>query len=141
MSDHAKPTFIAKCLCGDLSFSSRRAPVVQLCCHCRDCRNATSDDFSVIAFFAVHHVDIVGETGEKQYVSDSGAYTSREFCVNCETFMFDRSNRFESLVGVFANRLMPPTTDPITAHVWTRSKLAHVELPKDAQCFEKGLPT
>jgi len=60
--------------------------------------------------------------------------------VNCETLMFDRSNGFESLVGVFANRPMLPVTDPIRVHMWTRSKLAHVELPQDAQRFEKGLP-
>jgi len=60
MNDSTKPVFIDKCQCGDLRFTSRRALVVQLCCHCQDCREATSDEFSVIAFFPVHHVEIVG---------------------------------------------------------------------------------
>ncbi len=33
----------AACKCGNVSFESIKPPIIQLCCHCSDCRDASNE--------------------------------------------------------------------------------------------------
>lgn len=125
----------ATCECGEVCFTSNERPVVQLVCHCSDCRQATGRAFAEIVFFISEHVEISGSLSVDTFRADSGSETTRESCTVCGSLMFDRSQGFPTLVGVMAERMDEPFEFEAGAHVWTKSKRADVEIPKDALHF------
>lgn len=113
----------AKCLCGLVRFESAAAPVVQLVCHCSDCRQATGNEYSTLAFFESATVAIQGECAERAFQANSGAATKRLSCKACDTLMFDRSEGFPTLVGVFVERIEAPFVPEPACQLWTNSRV------------------
>lgn len=118
----------AVCKCGKLRFSSGQAPVLQLICHCQDCRDATGHDASSIAFFKKDAVDVAGETIAKTFTSARGNQTMRVACAECDTVLIDKSDAFPTLIGVITDHIAPPFQAAPSCHVWTRSRLPHVRI-------------
>ncbi len=129
----------AQCDCGKVTFVAKEEPLLQLTCHCADCRQATSNDFSTIAFFKLKSSEISGSLLVNQFTTDAGTETKRERCAHCETVMFDRSEGFPSLVGVMASRIKAPFEELPTCHVWVSSKLAQVSIPENVKQYEQGI--
>lgn len=132
--------YVGSCQCGEVRFKCTAAPVVHLCCHCSDCRQATGNPASNIAFFVEAFVERRGELDIAHFKAESGSETMRESCANCHTVMFDKSAGFSALIGVFTAQIETPYLDAPSLHVWTSSKLSNVEIPADIKAFEKGLP-
>ena len=118
----------ASCECGELQVTCAEAPVVEMVCHCADCRDATGRDYSVTAFFRSSAVRIEGRTRSSTYVSAAGNSTTREACVKCDAMMLDKSSGFTKLTGVFANRILAPFAPEPSLHMWTRSRVEGVEV-------------
>lgn len=112
---------------------------MQLICHCQDCRDATGDDYSTTAFFKTDACQISGDTVDTTFVTDEGTTTTRQACGKCGCFLFDRSERFRQLVGVFANRLASPFVVTPQGHIWTSSRLPHVTTDPDLPEYPKGI--
>ena len=129
----------ASCKCGFVTFKSTENPVIQLCCHCSDCREATGDPYTEIAFFKEKFVEFNGRLESKGYVSGLGNQTKREFCPTCREIMFDRSSGFPGLVGVLINKIESPFVSSINAHVWVKSKLSDVQVPSGAKEYQEGI--
>lgn len=132
--------YVGSCQCGNVQVKCTAAPVVHLCCHCGDCRQATGAPASNIAFFLKKSVELSGEVSSDHFSAVSGNDTMREKCVNCGTMMFDKSAGFSALIGVFSAQIETPNLDAPSLHVWTSSKLSNVEIPSSVNTFEKGLP-
>ncbi|TQV85668.1 GFA family protein [Exilibacterium tricleocarpae] len=129
----------ASCGCGKIRFESSKKPMIQLCCHCADCRHASQKDYSTIAFFKVNSVQIVGQATEHRYVSDAGNQTARLACADCGVLMFDKSEGFPGLIGVMADRINAPFAVQPQYHVWVASKLSGVVIPEGSTVYEKGI--
>ncbi|MFK7801993.1 MAG: GFA family protein [Anaerolineae bacterium] len=127
----------ASCSCGKVTFQSAEPPIIQMTCHCADCRSATGNDYSNIAFFRTKVADISGKVAPHQFVANSGNNTQREACPDCGTVMFDKSDGFPMLVGVFAQQIEPPFEFNAAAHVWVKSKLPHIEISGPTQFSEE----
>ncbi len=130
---------LAQCRCGEVTFTSSAEPVMQLSCHCTDCREATQNDFSNIAFFKMNATEVAGELIPKNYVSDAGNKTQRDACASCGTFMFDTSEGFPGLMGVFSQQIEAPFVSAPQCHVWVQSKLPQTQLSAKRVQYEKGL--
>ena len=91
---------VATCKCGQLKFEVESDPVLELVCHCRDCQDALQADFANIAFFKMGETQVAGEFAEKIYLAKSGNETCRQYCGECDTVMFDRSEGFPNFLGV-----------------------------------------
>lgn len=130
---------VAECACGQVRFQASQAPVLQLCCHCTDCRDATGDDFSLLAFFTTSVTVVAGQTSARIYVAGSGSETERLACAECGTVMFDKSARFPDLIGVFSRQIEPPFAAVATQHMWVESKLATTILPEGVVLHQRGL--
>jgi len=131
----------AACKCGQLTFQADAAPVVQLTCHCTDCRAVTGNDYSSIAFFKSKSAQHSGARQSHEFVAKSGNKTIRETCTHCATTVFDKSDGFPGLIGVFIDRIQPPFIPNINCHVWVKSKLPAVELPSNLPCYDEGIPS
>lgn len=129
---------IASCSCSQVTFKSAGKPVIQLCCHCKDCRDSLKTDYAEIAFFAIDTVEVKGTLSRKTYVADSGKQTARESCSDCGEVMFDRSEGFPNLLGVMSDRIQAPFESKPAFHVWTSSKLPEVKIPTGIPQYEKG---
>jgi hypothetical protein len=90
----------ARCECGALTLDIKDTPVVQLVCHCSDCRA-----FSGMPYTEAHYS-----------------------CPLCETPLFVKVAALNGAWAVVASRLLPFTFEP-NAHVWTSQKGDDVTIP------------
>lgn len=130
---------VGSCQCGQLSFASDSNPVLELVCHCVDCQDALQADFATIAFFKLSECKVEGELAEKIYLSDSDNETCRQYCDDCDTVMFDRSEGFPHLIGVMAKQLQPPFEAKPSCHVFLRDKKAEIDIPEGVKQYEAGI--
>lgn len=129
----------ASCDCGQLKFEAHSAPVLELVCHCRDCQDALSADYANIAFFKMEETSVEGELAEKIYLAESGNETCRQYCVQCDRVMFDRSEGFPNLLGVNVSQLQSPYESNPTCHVFVRDKKEGVAIPEGVKQYELGI--
>lgn len=129
----------ASCQCGELKFEAESDPVLELVCHCRDCQDALQADFANIAFFKMGESQVEGELAEKIYLAETGNETCRQYCVQCDTVMFDRSEGFPDLLGVMVSQLRQPFVSRPACHVFVRDKNADVEIPEGMKQYDSGI--
>ncbi len=134
-----RPEVFANCECGALSFKSSEQPLFQICCHCSDCRAATQNDFSTIAFFKSKRGQIEGNIHSKFYVADSGSTTQREACGTCGSMMFDKSAGYPGLIGVFNEYIQAPFKAKVNSHIWVKSKTDSTIISQEDITYEEGI--
>jgi hypothetical protein len=133
------PIVTARCSCGNFQFRSARAPILQLTCHCRQCRQVSGTASTNFAFFKLAEAELEGQTTVHSFVADSGCKTVRETCASCGEPLLDRTEGFPKIVGIVAERIQPPYRFEARCHVWVRSKSAEVTIPEGAISFLRGM--
>ena len=133
-------TWSARCRCGSLHLSCNSPPVLQLVCHCTDCREVSGAPFSNFVFFRSRDAQVSGEALRREFVADSGDATVRECCAQCGDMLVDRTAGFPKVVGVVAERLEPPFDFTPNHHVWTDSKVPGAEIPPGVPAYPRGAP-
>lgn len=129
----------AACACGALQFRSSTPPVMQVICHCADCRVATGRPFCETAFFRQGPDAITGPQTAIPFVAASGASTERVACSQCRTIMFDTSERFPDIIGVIAETIAPPFVAEPACHMWVSSKAAAADIRDGLPQHAEGL--
>ena len=129
----------ARCTCGAFQFRSKRAPILQLSCHCGQCRAVSKAAFSNFAFFKRAECEMAGATAVQAFVADSGVQTYRESCAQCGEMVVDRTDGFPQIVGVVAERIQPPYAFQPRCHVWLDSRIAEVDLPPGVPGHARGM--
>jgi len=90
-----------RCLCGQITFTIKSAPVSWQICHCRECQRAQGSAFACNA--PVAEADVCFVSGEhllKHYESSPGKV--RAFCAECGSPVF---SQHQSLPGVLRMRI------------------------------------
>ncbi|WP_390590758.1 GFA family protein [Simiduia litorea] len=121
----------ATCACGALRLDIKGRPVVQLVCHCTDCRAFSGQPYTEAAFFQAAHCQIHGQTEAMTLNGGSGFPKIHHSCARCKTPLFVTVGALNGACAVPAYRLSPFQFKP-QAHIWTREKLDTVSLPTDA---------
>jgi len=129
----------AKCSCGQVGFKSTANPIIQLCCHCSDCRDALGREYATIAFFKESSTEVFGYLEEKVYTAASGNRTVRVVCSGCGTVMFDKSEGFPKLIGVMAQQINAPFEAEPACHVWVKNKLPGVSISAEMKQYQQGI--
>lgn len=133
-------SWAAHCSCGALRVQLASPPVLQLVCHCTDCRAVAGTPFSQFVFFRARDAQVSGEVVRREFVADSGHATVRECCTQCGDMLVDRTAGFPKVIGVVAERLDAPFTFEPQHHVWTDSKLPGVEIPAGVKAYPRAAP-
>lgn len=128
----------AHCRCGGFRFESSSAPILQLVCHCAQCRSVSGLPFTRFVFFKVRDTQTSGAMRAVEFTADSGARTVREVCATCGEMLIDRTDGFPKVVGVVVDRFDPPIDFKPAHHVWAESRAPGTELPADVPVFERG---
>lgn len=126
MSGNAKAT--AQCECGKCSLEITTPPVVQLVCHCADCRALTGMPYTEGVFFTASGCTVQGPTKSQTMKGGSGYDKTYYSCSKCGTSLYATVNALNGAWAVLANRL---TTFEFKAqaHVWTSEKAEGVTIP------------
>src|SRR5882724_10702318 len=95
----------AICECGQLSVMIYSAPVLQLVCHCADCRSVVGRPFTDIAFFAPTACEFHGSSQSIAMKGGSGQGKTYFSCKVCGTCLYATVGLLNGAVGVVADRL------------------------------------
>jgi hypothetical protein len=115
------------CLCGQVRYEARGAPVNVRACHCRLCQRATGQPFYARVLFRAEDLDVTGDYGRYP----SSEHLDRGFCRTCGTTLFSIRHA-AGLMSVALASLDEPDAFRPEEHIWLCSKLAWV-------CVEEGV--
>ncbi len=126
------------CLCRALRYKLTADPLIVHACHCRDCQRVTGSAFVINIWIESRFVES-GPAAPKSFMLSGGSGKAHEifFCESCGTYLWSRYHitRSECLF-VRAGTLDNPEAVKPDIHMFTRSKLPWLELPKDVPTFE-----
>lgn len=117
----------AQCACGALRFSSSSPAILQLVCHCAQCRQVSGQPYTRFSFFKVRDTTVEGAVRTVEFVSDAGHRTVRECCAACGQMVIDRTEGYPKIVGVVHDTLQPAEPFQPAHQVWTAARAPGVE--------------
>ncbi len=132
------PVVRAHCRCGAFRFESSSAPILQLVCHCTQCREVSGQPFTRFSFFKVRDTQTSGAHRTMAFTADSGSATVREVCAACGDMLIDRTEGFPKVVGVVHEAIDPALSFKPLHHVWADSRLPDTVLPEGVTVYAKG---
>ncbi|MGB9369369.1 MAG: GFA family protein [Xanthobacteraceae bacterium] len=134
MTDEDKPV-TGRCLCGDIRYEYRGAPLKVLHCHCESCRRHTSSP--VAPAVCVTRDSFRYTKGEPvTYVSSPGV--RRTHCGRCGSPMTYESDRNMNQVDIFIGTLDDPASVAPTYHVHVEEQLPWFEVADAAPRYARG---
>jgi hypothetical protein len=128
------------CSCRAIRYKLTNSPLIVHACHCRDCQRITGGPFVINIWIESKFVESVGAE-PKSYVLKGGSGKRHEvfFCDKCGTYVWSRYTIVPSdCLFVRAGTLDNPAAVSPDVHIFTRSKLPWLQLPKDALAFKSG---
>lgn len=118
----------ARCECGALVVEIAGDPVVQLVCHCSDCRAFSGRAYTDAVFFKPEHCSLRGRTNAMTTKGATGFDKTHYSCARCNTPLYVTVAALNGAWAVVANRISPFRFEP-NAHIWTSEKADGVTIP------------
>lgn len=110
-------------------------------CHCTDCQTWSGSAFSLQFILPEDQLEVTGEPALFELTSPDGSRTSRQrACPVCFTRVYNTNTRRPGLAVVRAGTLDDSEKLAIVLHIWTRRKLAGIEIPEDVPAWPEGAP-
>ena len=129
--------FEGSCACGNVRYRLSTAPMFVNCCHCRDCQRQTGSAFVINAVIETDRITLLSGQPEPVLVpTDSRRPHDIYRCATCHTALWSDYGRRPRLRFVRVGTLDNPAALPPNAHIFTRSKLPWIDLPKSVPAFE-----
>jgi hypothetical protein len=124
-----------RCLCGDIRYEYRGAPVKILHCHCASCRRHTSSPIATAV--------CVTRDGFRYTKGEPAAYVSspgvrRTHCGRCGSPMTYESDRNANQVDIFIGTLDDPMAAVPTYHVHVEEQLPWFETADPLPRYARG---
>ena len=126
------------CACRSIRYRVTAPPLIVHACHCRDCQRVTGSAFVINIWIERKFVD-AGHAVPKSFrlTAGSGKHHDVFFCDTCGTYVWSRYHIAPGdALFVRAGTLDDPTAVRPDVHIFTRSKLPWVDLPKGVPAFE-----
>lgn len=83
-----EPILTGGCLCGEVRYEARGAPLYAGLCFCRDCQRASGSGFVPFIGFAADRVFFAGQTRTLVSPSFRGGEAVRNRCLTCGSLVF-----------------------------------------------------
>ena len=133
MADQDKPV-TGRCLCGEIRYEYRGAPLKILHCHCESCRRHTS---SPVASFVCVPADSFRYTKGIPAAYESSPGVTRTHCGRCGAPMTYTSTR-NTQVDIYIGTLDDPAAIVPTYHAFTEEQLPWFEIADALPRFAQG---
>lgn len=125
------------CACGAVRYRLGSAPMFVHCCHCHDCQRQTGSAFVLNALIETSRITVLsGDPRPVAVPTDSGRPHDIYRCPACGVAVWSDYGRRPALRFVRVGTLDNPAALPPDVHIYTRSKLPWVALPKGVPAFE-----
>jgi len=125
------------CACGSVRYRLGSAPMFVHCCHCRDCQRQTGSAFVLNAMIETDRIALLsGDPKPVSVPTESGRPHDIHRCPHCQTALWSDYGRRPQLRFVRVGTLDNPAALSPDVHIFTRSKLPWVTLPKEVPAFE-----
>ena len=126
------------CACGKIRYRLTSTPLIVHACHCRDCQRITGGPFVINIWIEKKFVEpTAGEPRSFRLAGGSGKNHEVYFCPDCGTYLWSRYHIVpRDCLFVRAGTLDRPEVVTPDVHIFTRTKLPWVEIPKDVRRFE-----
>ena len=130
-------TLTGGCACGAVRYRLASAPMFVNCCHCTWCQRETGSAFVINAVIEADRLELTeGETLAVPTASESGTPQIVHRCPTCHVALWSHYGGRTRTAFVRAGTLDKPNPIRPDAHIFTRSKLAWVNLEGDIPAFE-----
>lgn len=126
----------AACGCGQLSAEVRGEPLDVYLCSCTDCQRLSGSSYSYQAIFPPDAVTVTGEQKTWRHHGDSGRWLDNVFCPNCGNTVICLGEVGPE-VGICVGSFAEPDFPPPQRVFWASRRHHWLELPKEAELFEK----
>ena len=124
------------CACGSIRYKLTASPLIVHACHCRDCQRITGSAFVINLWIESGFVETDAAPKSFRLKGGSGNPHDVFFCDQCGAYVW---SRYHGAPGDFlfvrAGTLDTPDAVRPDVHIFTRSKLPWVQLPKDTPAF------
>ena len=125
------------CACGQLRYRLQLPALFVHCCHCRDCQRQTGSAFVLNALIETDRIEILsGKPEPVGMPTDSGRPHDIYRCPACRIAVWSDYGRRPALRFVRVGTLDEASALPPDVHIFARSKLPWVGLPKEVPAFE-----
>jgi len=125
------------CACGAVRYRLSSPPMFVHCCHCRDCQRQTGSAFAINALIETDRImRLSGDPRPVAMPTDSGRPHDIYRCPACRTAVWSDYGRRPSLRFLRVGTLDDPSALAPDVHIFTRSKLPWIELPKAVPSFD-----
>jgi hypothetical protein len=127
-----------RCSCAALRYELTASPLIVHACHCRDCQRISGSAFVINIWIEKEFVRPSGAIPQS-FLLEAGGGKNHEvfFCGKCGAHVWSRYHRAPGdALFVRAGTLDKPEAVTPDVHVYTRSKLPWLELPRGVPAFE-----
>ncbi|MGH7947830.1 MAG: GFA family protein [Candidatus Binataceae bacterium] len=122
------------CACGAIRYTLTASPLIVHACHCRDCQRVTGSAFVINIWIERKFVRTLrGVPKSFRLAGGTGQGHDVYFCGKCGTYVWSRYHGAPGdALFVRAGTLDKPQSVKPDIHIFTRSKLPWMVLPKGA---------
>lgn len=126
------------CACGALRYKVIADPLIVHACHCRNCQRLTCSAFVTNIWIERKFVETIsGSPKSFELIGGSGKPHEVFFCQRCGTYLWSKYHASPGdTVLLRVGTLDHPEIVKPDVHIFTRSKLPWLDLPKDVPVFE-----
>ena len=131
------------CACVRIRYKLTNDPLIVHACHCRDCQRITGSAFVINIWIEKQFVETSSKAAPTSFRLAGGTGQAHEvyFCDRCATYLWsDYHGAPNDAFFVRAGTLDKPESVTPDVHIFTRSKVPWVQLPKDAPAFKTFSP-
>jgi hypothetical protein len=124
------------CSCGEVRYRLLSEPLFVHCCHCLNCQRQTGSAFVVNLLIEAERVELLAGNPQPVDVPRDDGSVQRVFrCPTCQIAVFSEYTR-PDVRFVRAGTLDEPRAVEPDVHIFTRSKVGWVALPRSTPSFE-----
>jgi hypothetical protein len=127
------------CACGNIRYELTNTPLIVHACHCRDCQKQTGSAFVVNLWIERKFVEASAAAPVAFRVPPGSSGKPHDVfrCPKCGTALWSKYHAAPGdTVLLRGGTLDDPASVTPDVHIFTRSKLPWLELPKGAQVFD-----
>ncbi len=125
------------CACGAVRYRLKSGPMFVHCCHCTDCQRQAGSAFVINALIETDRIEVLsGELAPTAMPTESGRPHLVYRCTACGTTIWSDYGDRKVMSFLRATTLDERAALTPDVHIFTRSKLPWVSLPKGARAFE-----
>ena len=129
--------FKGKCLCGGVTYTSLKDPIISINCHCEDCRKSTGSVFGTNVFVNEEQIEIIGELTQYTHLADSGNIMTKMFCPNCGSLVAGTNSGRPNVVSIRAGTIDNLEIINPSVNVFLESRVPTTFFNKELACWPR----